>query len=100
MRSSSSLTISSATAGPPLKCARAAASPRDPPRVSRHLTRAPAGAGLGSGAHLLRLRRLLRTRRSASAALDLRASSCAFASFRSAAASAVRCAVTLGRCSL
>ena len=86
MRSSSSLTISSATAGPPLKCARAAAPPRDPPRVSRHLTRAPAGEGLGSGAYLLRC--LLRARNAACATLDLRALSCATASPCSAVASA------------
>ena len=79
MRSSSSLTISSAPAGPAEVCARAAASPRDPPRVSRHLTRAPAGEGLGSGAYLLRC--LLRARDAASCAtLDLRALSCATAS--------------------
>ena len=55
----------------PLKCVRAAASPRDPPHaaVSRHLTRAPAGAGLGSGAYLLRC--LLRARDIACATLDL-----------------------------
>jgi hypothetical protein len=87
MRSSSSLTISSAPAGPAEVCARAAASPRDPPRVSRHLTRAPAGEGLGSGAYLLRC--LLRARDAAACAtLDLRALSCATASPCSAVASA------------